>query len=109
MRSFHHRPLFVEALENRRLLAADVSLDANVLTIDGSNKRDRIIVTVENTDLIVTLNKKDFTFTASDVTSIVIDGGKGNDWISIDGSLAFGAAINGGAGNDRITGGGGDD
>ena len=104
-----HRRLLLEGLENRRLLAGDVTLDGNVLTIDGSNKSDRIIVSIENTDLTVTLNKKDFTFTASDVTSIVIDGSKGNDWISIDGALVVGAAINGGAGNDRITGGGGDD
>jgi Ca2+-binding RTX toxin-like protein len=109
MRPLPRRRLLVEGLENRRLLAGDVSLEGNVLTIDGSNKSDRINISVENTDLIVTLNKKDFTFAASDVTSIVIDGSKGNDWISIDGSLTVGAAIDGGAGNDRITGGGGDD
>ena len=106
-RSCQLRRLFVENLECRRLLAAD--LDGGVLTIDGTNKSDRISVSLVNTDVNVTLNKQTFTFVATDVTSIEINGGNGNDWISIDGGVSQDAIIDGGAGNDRITGGDGDD
>ena len=109
MRSIHRRRLLVESLENRRLLAGDVTLDGNLLTIEGSHKSDRITITAADTDLTVTLNKKSFTFAATDVDSIVINGDKGNDWISIDAAVTTAAQIDGGAGNDRITGGGGDD
>ena len=110
MRTSHHRRhLVLESLENRRLLAADVQLDGNILTVDGSNKNDRIFLSVVNTDLNVTVNKQTFTFASADVTSIEIDGSKGNDWITIDGSVSVDAFINGGAGNDRVIGGGGND
>jgi Ca2+-binding RTX toxin-like protein len=108
------RKLFVENLESRRLLApvhADLD-DAGVLSISGSGKNDQIQVSVDSVDntlLNVSVGGHSEQFTLADVTEIHIDGGSGNDWIWVDGGVLVKAIINGGNGNDRIHGGGGDD
>jgi Ca2+-binding RTX toxin-like protein len=104
------RRLFVENLETRRLLAAaHADLDAGVLTLSGGGQNDQIQVSGDNTLLTVSFNKQTFDFNTADVTEIHIDGGNGNDWIWVDESVTVGAMINGGHGNDRVHGGGGDD
>ena len=130
-RSSLRRRLFVECLETRRLLAADfgrhphggppgkaddgpsepagIELESGALTITGSNKNDRIDISSDGTNVTVTFNKETESFLATDVTSITIDGGRGNDRITIDEEVTGTATITGGAGNDRITGGGGAD
>lgn len=111
MRGYQSRQrLFVENLESRRLLtAAHADLDAGVLSVSGTGKNDQIQVSVADTQLTVSFNKQTFQFNTADVTEIHIDGGGGNDWIWVDGTVLVKAMINGGAGNDRIQGGGGDD
>ena len=101
----------VENLESRRLLAANVapSLDAGILTILGSNKKDVVYVSGDATQMTVSVNKQSFTFNTADVTEIDIDGSRGNDWIWIDDAVTANAVIHGGDGNDRIHGGGGSD
>ena len=123
------RPLILECLESRRLLAhnvghspggggkpnngpsadADIELVGGALTIVGSKRNDRIIVDSDGTNVTVTFNKLTESFAVADVTSISIDGGKGNDRIEIAAELTGSATVTGGAGNDRITGGGGSD
>src|SRR5438067_13238611 len=105
------RKLFLESLESRRLLAANVSptLDAGVLTVTGTNKNDAIYVSVADTQLTVSFNRQSFTFNTADVSEIDIDGGRGNDQISVDTAVTANALIHGGDGNDRIRGGGGNE
>src|SRR5262245_57562521 len=111
MRTYRSQRKFsLENLESRRLLAsASADLDAGVLTISGNGKNDWIQVGVADTQLTVSFNKQSFQFDTAEVTSIHIDGGGGNDWIWVDDTVEAGATIYGGAGNDRIHGGGGDD
>jgi len=120
-RPLSRRPLF-ESLENRRLLASlnklgggnphvgdPIEIVGSVLTIVGTNKSDRIVVSSDGTNATATLNKQTATFLLTAFTSISIDGAGGNDRIDIASSLAVAAEIKGGPGNDRIQGGGGID
>lgn len=108
----------IQSLEGRRLLSA--ALSGGVLTVTGTATNDAIVVSLssDGTTLTVkeTSNKSRFrkgttttdTFTASDVTSIVVNAGAGNDTVSINGNrktdLTIGATINGDDGNDRLSG-----
>jgi Ca2+-binding RTX toxin-like protein len=117
------RPI-VEALESRRMLAHvaghqpqggnphvgdPIAVVGGVLTILGTAKSDRIAVTSDGVNVTATLNKQTATFLLADFTSISIDGARGNDRITIAPSITASATITGGAGNDRIQGGGGND
>jgi Ca2+-binding RTX toxin-like protein len=116
------RRAFFEPLETRRVLAAlvDVDFTGGVLTIVGSNKSDKILVDSDGTNLTVTANGQTQSFslapvdpsdpsTAVTVSSISIDGGKGNDWIRLGAAITADATILGGDGNDRIFSGAGND
>ncbi len=118
-RPLPRRPIF-ESLENRRMLAKGggggnphqgepIEVVGGVLTILGTSKSDRIVVSSDGTNVTATLNKDTATFLLTDFTSVSIDGAGGNDRIDIAGSILASATITGGAGNDRIHGGGGID
>jgi Ca2+-binding RTX toxin-like protein len=123
LRPHRRRPLF-ESLENRRLLAHNIGHNpgggiphqgdpievvGGVLTIVGTSKSDRIVVSSDGTNVTATFNKATFTSPLAGITSISIDGAGGNDRIDIAGSVALDATITGGSGNDRIHGGAGID
>ncbi|MCI0360436.1 MAG: hypothetical protein L0211_18320 [Planctomycetaceae bacterium] len=107
----------LEQLERRQVLANwGVSVVEGVLTIEGTNQNDRIMVCVANETgaLNVYFNGAAPTlFDPASVdapfTSIVINGNGGNDRVSVGEGVLLGATINGGAGNDWVWGGGGDD
>jgi hypothetical protein len=114
------RRLRLEQLENRRLLAADLATYdplTKILTIEGTNKSDRITVTqvetvVENvtqTNVTVAVNKFSYDFANVELSQIIINGQNGNDWIWIADTVLANATINAGFGNDRVKGGGGND
>ena len=119
------RRAFFEPLESRRVLAAslvDVDFTGGVLTITGSNKSDRIWVDSDGTTLSVTAGKQVTTFDLSggeggegeggeavQFSSIFIDAGNGNDWVTLGAGVTADAEIYGGNGNDRIFSGGGND
>ena len=118
-RPLPRRPHF-ESLENRRMLAKGggggnphqgdpIEIVGGVLTILGTSKSDRIVVSSDGTNVTATLNKDAATFLLTDFTSISIDGAGGNDRIDIAASILASATITGGSGNDRIQGGGGID
>jgi Ca2+-binding RTX toxin-like protein len=94
----------VDALEPRRLLAA--TLDASgLLAIDGTAGNDDVSVAVSAGVLTVSLNgQTDGTFTSSQVSSIEVSGGAGNDSISLAG-VGIAATLSGGDGNDTLVGG----
>ena len=91
----------IESLETRRLLA--VSLSTNVLTITGTSGNDNVTVT-QGSSITVTLNGKKTSYKATRVNAIRVEGGNGNDNIDLGNDVTRRATINGGAGNDRISG-----
>src|SRR5438045_3442052 len=119
--------MFIEGLEQRALLSAAVS--GGVLTVTGTDGDDIISVKAAKDStgaaiLVVTENVKPAegedwgtptvsTFLQSDVTSIVVNAGAGNDNVAIGGrrgtAVSTPATLNGGDGNDVLTGGGGAD
>src|SRR5215216_5825602 len=93
----------VQALESRVLLAS--TLDAGVLTADGTGGDDDLRVDRASGQIIVTLNGvTDGVFDAADVDEIVLSGASGNDSVRI-GANIIGATLNGGPGNDTLLGG----
>jgi Ca2+-binding RTX toxin-like protein len=114
------RPAF-ESLELRQLLAADIVLNGDVLTIHGTNRNDVIDVGRVDTGpdagmLQVSMNGKqklfndNYTGTGNgSISKIVVLGRSGNDQISFANNVYIPALIIGGRGNDSILGGGGND
>jgi Ca2+-binding RTX toxin-like protein len=96
------------ALEPRLLLAS--SLDANgLLTADGTSGDDDLRLDRVGGQIVVTLNgATDGVFDNSDVKSIVLSGGDGNDTLRIGANIKA-ATLNGGLGNDTLLGGNNDD
>jgi len=126
----------VETLENRRLLSSNHFVSAvlgtdGVLNITGSTQRDGITVALNGAvpdELTVRVRRQAVqAFTASSVLSISINGGRGDDVVTVaagvdipttilggkgDDTLQGGAgadSVSGDSGNDRVAGGSGDD
>ncbi len=97
--------LGIESLEDRRLLAADVSLsDEGVLIVDGTNEPDTVEVSSIGDRIVVKTNGADSrTFAASRVEAILFSGRDGDDTFvnrTDVKSIAYGNE-----GNDRLVGG----
>lgn len=116
MRDWIHR------LEDRRLLSA--ALADGVLTVIGTTKNDTIVVSLSKDGETITVSESSgsrfrrsapakSSFSASEVTSVVIDAGAGNDKVSLRGArgtpFSIAASISGGDGDDDLIGGSGDD
>ncbi len=100
------RTLKLESLESRLPLAAELTADG-ILNVVGTKKSDRISVVVDDTDVLVKVNKQSHTFALASITYVNVNGLKGNDRIAIDGAITLPASLLGGAGNDWISGGSG--
>jgi Ca2+-binding RTX toxin-like protein len=115
---------FVQQLEDRRLLSA--TLTDGVLTVEGTKSNDNITLSLSSDGSTITVSQAKArrhgrnaatptttTFTASDVKSISVNGGKGNDNIVFkslgDTDFTTPATILGGDGNDWISAGAGSD
>ena len=113
----HRSALAVEALEGRRLLSASASGVATVtdgeLTVVGTRRDDQIMVMVMPNELgvemlDVSLNGNALgSFPLAEVTRIVVQAGRGNDFVMAQTGLPLTAF--GDAGNDTLLGGWGDD
>src|SRR4051812_22367929 len=96
-----------ESLENRRLLA--YSLNNHVLTINGTEGDDRITFWQPMKGVMrVQFNDQILDFPPGEVGGVLVDGGVGNDYLSV-GKHAPNATLVGGRGNDTLVGGPGDD
>ena len=108
----------IQSLESRRLLSS--TLAGGVLTVTGTAKNDAITVSLSSDGTTITVKERSgsrfkksaattTTYAASDVTSLVINGGDGNDKIAVKGSrktpFVVPATIDAGAGNDTVKGG----
>jgi len=134
-RHIRNRRRKFERLEDRQLMAADISLNNGVLTVQGTDGSDNIQVAINPNDSDQLLVKiadditgvllKQAVVDIDDVDKIVVKGLAGNDEMynhtDIRAEMFGGAGIDfitsgggndvidGGAGDDRITGGGGND
>lgn len=112
-----HRRLRVESLEDRSLPASGItsSLSNGVLSITGTESADTIVV--RQTALrSVSVTSAGGTKSYNNVSLVSVDGRGGNDRIYFDTSITdakriapLSAKLNGGAGNDLIVGGSGND
>jgi Ca2+-binding RTX toxin-like protein len=105
-----NRPLQIESLENRKMMAANITAawSNNVLTLNGSSQNDTIIVRSVNNKISVDGVQIPG---GKVVNKIVVNGFGGDDIIRLDGNNVAGQAVNvptlvfGGSGNDFIVGG----
>ena len=106
------RRAVAEALEGRRLMTMvleDVPyMDGTQLRVTGSAFDDTITVTQTEFGLLVQDGTESHVL-ARQYRSIRVDGGDGNDVITIDPSVNLEVILHGGAGDDVLTGGAGDD
>jgi Ca2+-binding RTX toxin-like protein len=82
-----------------------------VLDIEGTPQPDNIFVSSDGTNIHVTANGSSigsFSIIGDALTDILVNGKGGADTINIDSSVLLTASVNGGAGADSVTGGGGD-
>ena len=101
-------PHVLQALEPRRLLAANVDSN-NVLQVTATEAADFVQVDESQNVVTVTINGgTPQKFKATILSGYNITPGGGNDIVVITGTLV-GATVNGGLGNDRIVGGDGNE
>src|SRR3990172_5331502 len=107
LKSSHRRSFSVECLERRALLSADLA--SGILTVVGTKAGDLIEFDAAGTDLSVSLNGEVQLFNAADVQLLHINGGGGNDTITIADDVLIDAWVSGGKGHDAMDGGSGND
>src|SRR5688572_25804873 len=103
-------PAVVEALENRRLLAAQ--LHHGIVDVDCGRLNDVVVLSVVGDQLTVNVNGSEKHFARADVHGIHVSGGKGDDMIEAsnwDHEFDIPVTLLGGAGHDTLTGGEGND
>ncbi len=108
--SLARRVLWFEGLESRRVLAAGVTFTGGIVTVEGTAKHDRIVVSLAgelSDQLSVVFNKTQHLFSLADVTELNINAGAGNDHVVIADTVTLLAIVYGGQGNDHLKGGGG--
>ena len=78
------------------------------LRVTGTGGNDQITVMQSASGLVVSAGGWSGTYARS-YKSLLIDGGAGNDIITLDPSVTVNAILKGGAGNDSLNGGSGND
>jgi hypothetical protein len=100
---------------HRTSQSGDATLQSGFLTVDGTNADDKITLRLQAANVQVDFGDDgtpDFSFSAADVTAIEVNGGNGDDTVRVDettGVFTIPTTIDGGNGNDNLTGGSGDD
>ncbi|MBC8109268.1 MAG: hypothetical protein H7Z14_21970, partial [Anaerolineae bacterium] len=99
-----------DTLESRRLL--DATLNAGVLTVNGSSSADTIGLVLNGINIEVTIQPEGVVaspFASALVNSIVINGLAQDDAITVGATITQPTTIEAGAGADTVNGGGGAD
>jgi uncharacterized protein YkwD len=94
-------------LEDRTVPAVTAALAHGVLSVLGDGAANQISVALVNGQ--VTVSGVAQTFAATAVAGVTVDGGDGDDVITVSPALAVSALLFGGYGADRLTGGSGHD
>jgi Ca2+-binding RTX toxin-like protein len=95
--------------------SGDATLQNGLLTVVGTNADDKITLRLQAGNVQVDFGDDgtpDFSFSAADVAAIDVSAGNGDDTVRVDettGVFAVPTTIDGGNGNDNLTGGSGDD
>jgi Ca2+-binding RTX toxin-like protein len=108
---------FMESLDSRVLFTVCVcgphiaTIHDGVLQYFGFDADDVISLKIDGDNIIIKASDETYTgsFAKSLVSEIFIDGGNGNDRITLDSSIDLPATITGNRGNDTLVGGSGDD
>lgn len=99
---------FIQSFEARQLLSGvSAEIVDGVLIVRGSTAKDAFAVREAGTLMIVQCAGGNQTFNKSEISNVLIEAGAGNDVFTYDADLP--ATLLGGDGNDRITGGVGND
>ena len=104
-----------EQLEGRQLMASSLQIFQQqtsvgpALVINGTGRSDRITINRTSKGVSVCDGRTTTSVAGGTFGTIIVNGGAGNDRITISGSLKLNAIINGGAGNDVGNGGAGRD
>ncbi len=91
------------------VLASGVTLSSGVLTAQGTAANDSISLSLSKGIYSLKFGKITNHFNAAEVNSIVLNGGAGDDKISVNSGVLLGVAIDGGEGKDTLIGGAGND
>jgi Ca2+-binding RTX toxin-like protein len=100
---------------HRTSRSGDATLQNGVLTVGGTNAGDKIALRLQAGNVQVDFGDdgtSDFSFSAANVDAIDVNAGNGNDTVRVDettGTFTIPTTIDGGNGNDTLTGGSGDD
>src|SRR6188768_3436824 len=97
----------IESLEDRRLLSA--SLLNGVVTVTGTASNDTISISKTDVGLVTKVNGQTKLFKLAAVARAIVNALGGNDSISVASNVYKAVTINGGDGNDAMTGGAGTD
>src|SRR4029453_6555137 len=76
-------PPLIELLENRRLLACDVSLTDRRLLITGDRNDNQIAIVGARDQVLVTCDGNTTRWPSNDVDDVKVHGSDGNDSISV--------------------------
>ena len=101
------RGMKAEQLEAREQPNAAAVLNGGVLGVLGDVLDNRIEISRDGSDIVVHDQKILIgRFAAAQVTSIQVQAGDGNDVVKVDQNVLINTILNGGDGDDRISGGG---
>ena len=101
--------LLVEQLELRHLLAATLDPTSGLLTVVGTDRRDAVLLDMQDGNLRVRISGQDSFFDPNQVQQIQINVLRGNDLVTVSDLIAINCKIDGGLGNDTLDGGAGND
>ncbi len=86
-----------------------MSLD-DITVLAASNGNDDIHVSNgADGGIVVSVNGEEYSYTRQEAATLIIDAGAGNDNVTVDEDVKIALNITGGAGNDNLQGGSGDD
>jgi Ca2+-binding RTX toxin-like protein len=98
-------------LELRLLLAVSAALEGKTLVVNDDAVNETITISQTDSKYKVAFEvaEKEFSFQKSKVNKIVVNAGAGDDTVTMDADIEVPATMNGGDGDDRLTGGAGAD
>lgn len=99
--------LKMETLEQREQPSVTAAVTGGTLTVTGDAADNRINIFRDGTDLVVTDRGVEVHRTPIvNINSIVVNAGDGDDVVKVDQGILINTVLDGGNGNDRLSGGG---
>ena len=113
VREIAGRMMGCDRVDNPQLKDADGNVtmtleDITVLAASDGND-DIHVSNGANGGIVVSVNGEEYSYTRQEAATLIIDAGSGNDNVTVDEDVKLALNITGGAGNDNLQGGSGDD